>query len=69
MVTKKLQIQGINHYSKFYNKSGVVVAEVGDAGELYLTTKLNGIDKIYTFSFLFFIWGSCRLNEGIDLPI
>jgi len=41
-VTKKLQIQGINHYSKFCNKSGVVFVEKWDAEEIYLTMKLDG---------------------------
>jgi hypothetical protein len=43
---KKLQVQGINQYSKFCNKSDIVFVEVWDVEEIYLTMKLDRIDKI-----------------------
>jgi len=55
-VTKKLQIQGVNTRKKSYSKNGVAIVEEGDAGELYLAMKLDGIDKFkifFIFCFLF----------------
>jgi hypothetical protein len=62
VVTKKLQIQGINHYSKFYHKSGVAIAEEEDTGEIYLTMKLDEIDKIFIFFLILIIFSEVDHN-------
>jgi|GEM_PF-4653106 len=67
MVTKKLQIQEVNHLSKSYNINGVPIVEEGDPGDLYLVINIDGIDiKQIFFLYSFSISNIC-LNGDLTI--